>query len=111
MNDKIKPCPWCECSESSLVEVSRVSPVSVSMSYSRECDRCGAHGPRAANPVEADEAWNHRPTAWRSCETDPPPIGKDVLVRYSRGTNIPFMWYHYKLAGKHVGYEWCEVPE
>lgn len=104
MTNNLKPCPWC--GHPLAIALCDEAPV-----YAAYCGNCGLEGPRESSVEKAIEAANNRPTAWRSCATEPPvsePI-RPILVRWTVDGGCIVL--RMSCGTLHDCYEWCEVPE
>jgi hypothetical protein len=71
------PCPFCES------ENARRPMQDVFCKWIVGCEDCGAEGPQAETPEEANDAWNQRPTAPNG-DKDAVIARESVRVRYWR---------------------------
>lgn len=121
---ELKPCPFC--GSANLGKLNGLQQYRAR----RTCQACGATGPES---TREDEAWNTRPSPWRSLKDDPPtatdgsgPIlikgpHADCLVLWSFAAGHKggtWVWADRDLKDSLAGYMndegyslWMEVPQ
>ncbi len=101
MTEEIKPCPFCDSNESSIIFYYDFAV--------RNCDKCEMQGPPANNETLANISWNQRPYDY-----DMPAIVKKVQQLVEQNKQFQEQVNYYRNQVEKISKIWgvpCKQPE